>query len=107
MKNHKGKLFYTLMTTGILPLFIYALLILFLGNVTISKALTREAEEGLKDVAHLAIHMIDSHYPGDYHLVGDTALRLYKGDFDLTNEYHSVDFIKEETGVEGAPGPVQ
>lgn len=100
MQNRKGKLFYTLMAGSILPLFIYALLILVLGNITISRALTREAEEGLIDVAHLAIHMIDSHYPGDYHLEGDSALRLYKGDFDLTTEYHSVDFIKEETGVE-------
>ncbi len=100
MKNQKGKLFYMLMGISTLPLFIYAILILFLGNYTVSNALTNEAKEGLMDVARLAIHMIDSHYPGDYHLVEEESLRLYKGDIDLTTEYHCVDFIKEETGVE-------
>lgn len=59
-----------------------------------------EVEAELSNVSCSLVTMLDVLYPGDYKLVGEDAYLLYKGDYNLTNDYVLIDRIKQDTGLE-------
>lgn len=99
-QKKSGKMAYILFVISAVPLLFCGIIILFLSTEFFTKAMYQEIESELHGAANNVIHMLDLAYPGDYTLVGDTALSLFKGEHDLTAEYSLVDRVKEDSGFE-------
>ena len=99
-KKKSGKLFINLMTLSVLPLLILGAIILVLGTHRFTGALYENIKNELVHTAADANTLMDTLYPGDYHLEGTNALSLYKGDADITNDNTIVDIIHGNTGYE-------
>lgn len=99
-KETRGKLYYSIQLLSTLPLLFYGIIIIFVGSFTFTKILESQVASELEKSAHLVQQIIDITYPGDYELVGDASLRLYKGDADITREYDLIDSIKSKTGFD-------
>ena len=102
MKKQKGKLFYSLLAFSFIPLSIYALIIVAVSSISFTDSMEEQVEKSLRDLCNLAVYMMDTTYPGDYYIEGDEAIRLYKGDADLTESQFIVDSIKEKTNMEAS-----
>ena len=98
--KNKGKISYALQTITILPLLLFGLIILGVGTHLFTKSMNSEVEIELNNVSSNLVTMFDALYPGDYRLESGTAIRLYKGEHDLTADYDLIDCIKEDTGME-------
>ncbi len=98
--NRKGKIAHTLQPISIIPLIILGMLILILGTHFFTKAMHNEVELELKYVASNTVALLDTAYPGDYELRGNTYYSLYKGDVDITSDYTVIDKIKADTGLD-------
>lgn len=99
-KNTKGKISYVLQAINILPLLAFGLIIMLFGTHWFTKAMHAEIEVELENSAHNIITLLNVAYPGDYHLEGETAYQLYKGDSDLTGDYELIDRIKKDTELD-------
>lgn len=101
MKTEKrGKIAHVMLVISIVPLFFFGIIILFLSTRLLSNTMYAEIESELGGAAENVIYMLDLAYPGDYTLVGDSALQLHKGEHDLTREYSIVDKVKANTGFD-------
>lgn len=98
--RQKGKISYTLQPISIIPLFFLGLLIAFLGSHFFTHTMYNEVELELKYVASNTVTLLDAVYPGDYELRGNEALRLYKGETDITQEYSLIDRIHANTDLD-------
>lgn len=98
--NRRGKISHTLQPISIIPLLFLGCLIIFLGSHSFTQAMYDEVELELQYVASNTITLFDVAYPGDYELRGDHALRLYKGEADITYDYSLIDRIHEDTGLD-------
>lgn len=100
--NHgkRGKIIYTLQAISIIPLLLLSIIILFVGFSSFNEAMYDEVAIELKCVAADTALLFDTAYPGEYHLEGEEAYRLYKGDTDITNDYSLIDQVKENTGMD-------
>ena len=96
----KGKISYVLQAITILPLLLFGLIILGVGTHWFTKYMYSEVEIELNNVSSNIVTMFDALYPGDYTLTGESNLRLYKGEHDLTGGYDLIDRIKDDTGME-------
>ena len=103
--NKRGKIYYSMQAISLLPILLFGILILAFGTVSFTKTMTQEVFEHLDTSAHLLISLIDSNYPGDYILErkehnNQPLYSLYKGDTDITEQFHIVDHFKEDTGMD-------
>lgn len=83
-----------------IPLLIYGIVVIIFSSETFKKSMQQQVHAELKNAASLVDTLLDTAYPGDYALVGDTALSLYKGSVDLTRDYSLIDGIHERTGMD-------
>lgn len=100
LKKNKGKITYTLQAISIIPLFFFAIAILLLSYNRFSITMNAEVEQELRNSAKNLQTMFDLVYPGDYHLEGEDAYRLYKGNADITESYSIVDSLKINTDID-------
>lgn len=104
-KNKRGKIYYSMQALCIIPLLLYAALIIIFSAYSFTKTMHKEVANGLADASSLCIEIFDATYPGDYllkeNIIGtQTAYSIYKGDTDITNRYSLVDRLKEVTEME-------
>lgn len=99
-KAKRGKLYYSFPAMSMLPLLFYSIIVIIFSSFTFTRSMQEQVSTELENVANLASTLIDTAYPGDYTLIGDTALSLYKGDSNITSDYSLIDRIKERTGVD-------
>lgn len=95
-----GGLQRALLLRVLLPLIVIGL-ILVLGSMgQYRKATYAQLEASLCGIAKI----LENHYamtmPGDYILVGEERVSLYKGEYELTGDYSILDQIKQATGYE-------
>lgn len=103
--NKRGKIYYSMQAISLLPIVLFGILILAFGTVSFTKTMTQEVFDHLDTSAHLLISLIDSNYPGDYILErkehnNQVLYSLYKGDADITEQFHIVDHFKKDTGMD-------
>lgn len=98
--ENKGKIAYVLQTINIIPLLLFGIVIILSGTRWFTKTMYDEIEVELGNVAHNVITLFEVAYPGDYHLEGDLAYQLLKGDTDITSDYGLIDRVKEDTGLD-------
>ncbi len=96
----KGKIVYSLQAINLFPMIFLGIIVLLLGFRHFTLAMYNEVELELQNTVHNVSTIFAIAYPGDYHLEGNTAYRLYKGETDITNEYELVDCIKGDTGLD-------
>ena len=99
-KRNGGKISYTLQAIGLIPLLVLGIVMLFFTSQWFTRIMYREVESELYDATKSATTLLNAAYPGDYHLEGDVAYLLYKGDTDITREYALLDQFKEDTGLD-------
>lgn len=99
-KKSGGKISYALQTIGLIPLLVLGIVMLFFTSQWFTKIMYREVESTLHDAVKSATTLLNAAYPGDYHLEGEVAYLLYKGDTDITRDYSLFDQFKEDTGLD-------
>ena len=99
-KKSSGKISYTLQIIGLLPLLALGIAMLFFTSQWFTKTMYQEVERELYDATKSATTLLNAAYPGDYHLEGDVAYLLYKGETDITRDYSLLDQFKEDTGLD-------
>ena len=99
-KRSGGKISYTLQAIGLIPLLVLGIVMLFFTSQWFTRIMYQEVESELRDATKSATTLLNAAYPGDYHLEGDVAYLLYKGDTDITREYSLFDQFKEDTGLD-------
>ena len=99
-KKNKGKVGQTLQVINIVPLLVFGFISILLCYYCFTKTMYQEISRELQYVACSVNEIMDTAYPGDYSLVGENALRLYKGDTDITQSYELIDNLKNSTGLE-------
>ncbi len=83
-----------------IPLLMYGIVVIIFSSATFKKSMQQQVCEELENVASLVDTLLDTAYPGDYTLQGDTALSLYKGGVNITNDYSLIDGIRKSTGMD-------
>lgn len=83
-----------------IPLLVYGIVVIIFSSATFRKSMQQQVYEELKNVASLVDTLLDTAYPGDYALMGDKALSLYKGGVNITSDYSLIDGIHERTGMD-------
>lgn len=99
-KKSSSKISYTLQTIGLLPLLALGIAMLFFTSQWFTKTMYQEVERELYNATKSATTLLNAAYPGDYHLEGDVAYLLYKGETDITRDYSLLDQFKEDTGLD-------
>ena len=99
-KRSGGKISYTLQAIGLIPLLALGIMMLFFTSQWFTKTMYQEVERELYDATKSATTLLNAAYPGDYHLEGDVAYLLYKGETDITRDYSLLDQFKEDTGLD-------
>lgn len=99
-QTNNGKIGQVLQAINILPLLILGSLMFLISYQWFSRAMYQEVHVELQYVAENTNTLLNVAYPGDYTLVGDSALRLYKGETDITEAYELIDEIKNNTDLE-------
>lgn len=100
VKNRRGKLYYSFQAISMIPLLMYGIVVIIFSSATFKKSMQQQVCEELENVASLVDTLLDTAYPGDYTLQGDTALSLYKGGVNITNDYSLIDGIRKSTGMD-------
>lgn len=100
ISKNKGKIEQVLLVINVIPLLIFGAITLLLSYQWFSNAMYDEVRQELQYVARDVNTLLNVAYPGDYELTGETALKLYKGENDITSAYNLVDQVKENTDLE-------
>lgn len=96
----KGQLYRSLHAMSVFPLLILGLIITLFAYQTVKSAMHAEVKTELKNIANTLIMTYDYLYPGDYHLEGEDAYVLMKGEQILNGDYTIIDRLKSETNAE-------
>ncbi len=99
-KNKRGKLYYSFQAISMVPLLLYGIVVIIFSSTSFKHSMQDQVYTELKNVAFLVDTLLDTAYPGDYSLVGDTALSLYKGDINITSDYSLIDGIRQRTAMD-------
>ena len=99
-KNKRGKLYYSFQAISMVPLLLYGIVVIIFSSTSFKHSMQDQVYTELKNVASLVDTLLDTAYPGDYSLLGDTALSLYKGDVNITSDYSLIDGIRERTAMD-------
>ena len=99
-QKNRGRVGQILQIINIVPLLVFGFVSILLCYYCFTKTMYQEISQELNYVAVNADALLDAAYPGDYTLVGETALSLYKGETDITRSYEILDAMKERTGLE-------
>ena len=99
-RSRKGTISGHMYGVAILPVVLFALIIIIAGIPFLTGILYDSAEKELRDACLSTQMLMDATYPGDYRLTGSDSLYLYKGDADITSDYAVVDSVKQSTGLD-------
>ena len=96
----QGKISTVIQAINMIPLLFFGLVIMAIAYYQCTKTIYSEIEISLRNTVHNMNSLLDTAFPGDSSLVGDTALRLYKGEHDITTDYQLIDKVKQDTGLD-------
>ncbi|HOO79845.1 MAG TPA: diguanylate cyclase [Lachnospiraceae bacterium] len=99
-KKKIGKLQIAILVRTVLPMLIMGVVIAVTAIGRYKSSLTKEVNSSLLAVATTIAAAYDEIYPGDYNLVGEQIVSLYKGEQELTGDFSIIDGIKEDTGID-------
>lgn len=96
-QKRQEHLFFSLAAVMAVPIFVLGIILVFLGQQSVSEGMSLEICNSLAGIARGTADMYSIAYPGEIKMVDD---RFYMGDVDLTDNYALVDRIKENTGAD-------
>ncbi|MCR5249014.1 MAG: diguanylate cyclase [Lachnospiraceae bacterium] len=95
-----GKLQMAVLVRTVLPMLVMGIVIIVAALVRTRSSLEEEVYRSLEATATAVAAGFDEMYEGDYVLVGDKFLYLYKGESELTGNFEFVDRIRKESGMD-------
>ncbi len=98
--KQKKNLHTVILATTLVPLLTLGLVIMACSYQNFKNTLEEQTARDLKNIGYTILNAIDSMYPGEYQLVGETSYDLLKGEHVLTGEYEYLDRIKKDTGMD-------
>ncbi len=98
--SNKGKIAHVIQAISIIPLLIFGIVIMILSSSQFTKTMQHEIEDELRFVNSNVETMLNLAYPGDYQLVGEDSLALYKGEHNITYDCTLFDGIKQKTNLD-------
>ena len=100
IENKKiGKLQMAVLLRTILPVLVMCIVILVAVMLNTRSSLEKQVYSSLEAVAVSVAQAYDEMYPGDYVLVGDKIVSLYKGEKELTGDHAYLDSVGESCGM--------
>lgn len=93
-------MYYSLQAISMVPLLLYGIGVIIFSSATFQRSMHQQVSAELQNVASLVDTLLNTAYPGDYTLTGDATASLYKGDVNLTKDYHLIDSIGERTHMD-------
>lgn len=99
-KENTGKLQKAVLIRTILPELLMCVVILITIILRTRSSLEEEVYRSLEAVANSVVNAYDVMYPGDYVLVGDKVVSLYKGDKELTGDHGYLDKVRSGSGMD-------
>lgn len=96
----KGKLQKAVLLRTIIPMIMMGIIIAVFSYYSYKGSVKKEIEHSLSAVAASVAGTYDLIYPGDYYMVGEKIISIYKGNTDITGNYEIIDRIKRETGMD-------
>ena len=94
-----GKLQRKILVATMFPVMIMGCMIVLFSMKRYESLVSEEVDNSLLTTAKAVQMMYDDLYPGDYVLVGDTFVSLYKGEKELTGDHALIDSMGSETGT--------
>ena len=91
-----GKIQTAVLLRTLFPVLLLGALMAFLTYRGYRLAIREESQPVMQNVAETVATQLDEAYPGDYYLVGEEIVSLYKGDTDITLKYDVIDEIKKQ-----------
>ncbi len=83
------------------PMIIISIVIIIFSYNEFRQTMYRQNHAELKNIATTVLNTYDMIYPGDYTVSEkDGLIHIYKGDSEITGNYHYMDAIKEDTGID-------
>lgn len=98
--DNKGGISQVLQAINIAPLLILGSITLLLSYQWFTRTMYGEVEKGLMYVAFNIDTLMDTAYPGDYKLIGETSYQIHKGENDITVAYELIDKVKADTTLD-------
>ncbi|MDE7270280.1 MAG: diguanylate cyclase [Acetatifactor sp.] len=98
--ENRGKIGQVLQMINIIPLLAFCAITVLLSYQWFSRTMYSEVRRELQYAARNINTLMETAYPGDYRLEGESSFKLYKGDTDITNAFKLVDRIKSDTDLE-------
>ncbi len=102
--RHKGQgsLYRSFMRMTLLPLSLLGAVIILFTTIAFTKGMQSQVQQDLQDVGSAALIAYDVAYPGDYDILveEDDKMALTKGGELISGQYHIMDRLKRDTGVD-------
>ena len=101
VKRKRNSLYYVLLRTNILSVFILALVITIFSANRFADSMHEEVKTGLVHLSETIVTLYNQVYPGDFSTVQQAdGLYLLKGGEQLNGNFAIIDEIKDKTGVD-------
>ena len=84
----------------LLPMLLMGIIIAISAMEIYKSSIKKEIGNSLAAVASSVAGMYDEMYPGNYELVGEQLVSLYKGEKELTGDFTLLDRVKKDTGID-------
>ena len=91
INSELGKLQRKILVATMLPVMIMGCIIVLFSMNRYESLISKEVDDSLLTTAKTVAMIYDELYPGDYVLVGDTFVSLYKGEKELTGDNSIID----------------
>ena len=98
--THVGKLQWAVLFRTLLPLVVMGVFISIITTNAYERTIKNEIQVALESVGSTVASYYDHLYPGDYELVGEKTVSLYKGENELTGDFSYIDIVKQESGLD-------
>lgn len=101
-RRGQGSLYSSFMRMTLLPLMVLGMIIIIYSTVAFTRGMQSQVQQDLQDVGSAALIAYDVAYPGEYDIIveGEDKMALTKGGEVISGQYHIMDRLKQDTGVD-------
>ncbi len=100
--NKKGRtsLKWTFFITAFLPLIVLVIALAILGSSFLSRTISYEVKEQMKNISAMVINDLDTMYPGSYTVKETPDIFFFKGEHMFNSDFEYIDKIHKLTGCD-------
>ena len=99
-KKSMGNIQKAVLVRTLFPMLLMGVIIALSAMGIFKNSIKKEISASLKSATVMVETMYDEIYPGEYKIVGEKVISLYKGSEELTGRFELIDKIKKEIGYD-------